>query len=173
MDPTSHILEEDAVVWVEKALHHGWTGWVSWKDFIDLEFFTKLFSLKLSRLWDLDRDARVYLIDERDASSPDPVDTRKLALDIHHNNMVREAISEESGVLQETCFKEKRESAETRGLKSPNAVWLVHVISAWYLRLYKTMLSYLQKFVCFDTPYSARRNPPIKCLKCWTLWLFR
>jgi hypothetical protein len=34
------------------------------EDLIDFDFFMKLLSLKLSRLWDLDNDARMYLIDE-------------------------------------------------------------------------------------------------------------
>lgn len=56
---------------------------MSREDLIDLEFFTKLLFLKFSGLWDLDHDARMDLIDKGDASSPDPVHTRKLALDIH------------------------------------------------------------------------------------------
>jgi hypothetical protein len=59
---------------------------MSREDLIDLKFFTKLLFLKLSGLWDLDHDARMDLVDEGDASSPDPVHTRKLASDIHDKN---------------------------------------------------------------------------------------
>lgn len=59
---------------------------MSREDLIDLKFFTELFSFKISGLWDLDHDARVDLIDEGDASSPDPVHTRELVLDIHDKN---------------------------------------------------------------------------------------
>jgi hypothetical protein len=61
---------------------------MSREDLIDLEFFMKLLSLKLSRLWDLDYDARMDLIDKGNAASPNPVHTRKLALDIHDKNMM-------------------------------------------------------------------------------------
>lgn len=46
----------------------------------------KLLSLKLSGLWHFDHDTRVDLMDEGDASSSDPVHTRKLVLDIHDKN---------------------------------------------------------------------------------------
>jgi hypothetical protein len=50
---------------------------------IYLELFLKLFPLEFPRLWDFDHDARVDLINKRDASAPDPMNTWKLALDIH------------------------------------------------------------------------------------------
>ena len=53
------------------------------EDLINLDFFTKLLSLKFSRSWDLEQDARMDLVDEGDAPFPDPVHPRKLALDIH------------------------------------------------------------------------------------------
>jgi hypothetical protein len=56
---------------------------MSRKYLIDLEFFEKLLSLILAGFWDLDHDARMDLIDEGDASFPDPVHTRKLLLDSH------------------------------------------------------------------------------------------
>lgn len=43
----------------------------------------ELSPLEFSRLRDLNHDARVDLVDERDTSSPDPVHIRELALDIH------------------------------------------------------------------------------------------
>jgi hypothetical protein len=58
------------------------------EDLIDLEFFMKLLSLKLSRLWDLDYNVRMDLIDKGNAASLNPVHTRKLALDIHDKNMM-------------------------------------------------------------------------------------
>jgi len=42
-----------------------------------------LLLLKFSRLWDFDHDERVDLVDEGDASSPDPMHGRELALYIH------------------------------------------------------------------------------------------
>jgi hypothetical protein len=43
----------------------------------------ELLPLKLSRFRDLDHDVRVDLVNERDASPPNPVHSRKLALNIH------------------------------------------------------------------------------------------
>lgn len=57
---------------------------MSRKDLVDLDFFLKLFSLKLARFWDLNHDLRMDLIDKGDASFPDPVHIRKLLLGSHH-----------------------------------------------------------------------------------------
>jgi hypothetical protein len=53
------------------------------KYFIDLDFMLKLLSFKLARLWDLDHNKRMDLIDKRDASMPNPVHARELLLDTH------------------------------------------------------------------------------------------
>lgn len=92
------------------------------EDVIDLEFFMKLLSLKLSGLWDLDHDARVDLIDERDASPPDPVHTRKLALDIHESMTRRRCekryLEEQAGVEEGvTCSRREVRKGE-KGMHS-------------------------------------------------------
>ena len=50
------------------------------ENLIDLEFVLELLPVKLPRLRDLDHNARMDLIDKGNASSPDPMDTGKLAL---------------------------------------------------------------------------------------------
>jgi hypothetical protein len=71
---------------MEETLHDRGAGLVSREGLINLEFSAKLFSLELSGLWHLGHNARMDLVDEGDASSPDPVHTRKLALDVHNEN---------------------------------------------------------------------------------------
>lgn len=80
---TSHVLEEDATARKEKTLHNRGTRRILREYLIYLELFLKLFPLEFPRLWDFDHDARVDLINKRDASAPDPMNTWKLALDIH------------------------------------------------------------------------------------------
>jgi hypothetical protein len=63
---------------------------MSRKDIIDLKFFPKLLSLKLAGFRDLDHDARMDLIDERDGSFPDTVHTRKLLLDSHNKEKLQQ-----------------------------------------------------------------------------------
>lgn len=74
------------------------------ENLIYFEFLTKLFSLNLPGLGDLDHDARMDLIDKRDASSPDPVHIRKLALDIHDVDTVGEAIFCRGLLVKKTCL---------------------------------------------------------------------
>lgn len=57
------------------------------EDLVNLKIVSKLFSLPLSRVWDLDHDARMDLIDERDGPFPDPIYARKLTLGGHNNAM--------------------------------------------------------------------------------------
>jgi hypothetical protein len=80
---TSHILEEDAAARKEKTLYNRGTRRILREYLIYLELFLKLFPLEFPRLRDFDHDARVDLVNERNASTPDPVNTWKLALDIH------------------------------------------------------------------------------------------
>ena len=61
---------------------------MSGKYLIDLEFFLKLLCLKLAGFRDLDHDARMDLIDEGDASFPDPMHTRKLLLGSHNKEKI-------------------------------------------------------------------------------------
>lgn len=62
---------------------------MSRKDLIDLNFFLKLFSLKLARLWDLNHNSRMDFIDEGDTSFPDPVHSRKLLLCSHNKEKMQ------------------------------------------------------------------------------------
>lgn len=80
---TSHILEEDAAAGKEKTLHDRGIRWLLREYLIYLELFAELFPLEIPRLRDFDHDARMDLVNERDASTPDPVHPRKLALYIH------------------------------------------------------------------------------------------
>lgn len=80
---TSHVLEEDSTVGKMKTLHDRGTGRILREYLIYLELFMELLLLKLPRLRDFDHDTRVDLVHERDTSTPDPVDSRILALDIH------------------------------------------------------------------------------------------
>lgn len=56
---------------------------MSGEDVVNLDFFPELLPLEFTGFWDLHHDARMDLIDERDASSPDPVHIGKLVLDTH------------------------------------------------------------------------------------------
>jgi len=81
----------------------------------------ELLPLKFSRLRDLDHDARVDLVNEGDTSSPDPVQTRELALNIHHENIMREGDVLRSKDTKSSVFQEggeqrgKNESQEKAG----------------------------------------------------------
>jgi hypothetical protein len=83
--------------------------------------FMELLPLKFSRLRDLDHDARVDLINEGDTSSPDPVHSRELALNIHHENIMREGDVLRSKGHQVFCIskggqaKSENESQEKAG----------------------------------------------------------
>lgn len=80
---TSHGLEEDATARKVKALHNRGTMRIVREYLIYLELLMELLPLEFPRLRRFDHDARVDLVNERDASAPDPVDTRILALNIH------------------------------------------------------------------------------------------
>jgi hypothetical protein len=86
---TFHVLEENAVLCVEKTLHNRGTGCMLQEDVIDVAFSTKLLSFKLAGLWDLDDDTRMDLIDEGDSSPPKPAHAGKSALRIHERKHTR------------------------------------------------------------------------------------
>jgi hypothetical protein len=64
MGPTSHVLEDNAVICIEETLHYGMTGRMFGEDVVNLDFFPELLLLEFSGFWDLDHDARMDLIDE-------------------------------------------------------------------------------------------------------------
>lgn len=68
---------------------------MSGEDVVNLDFFPELLPLEFPGFWDLHHDARMDLIDERDASFPDPVHIGKLVLDTH---------AKRKYVLQKECF---------------------------------------------------------------------
>lgn len=57
------------------------------ENLIDLELSLKLLSFKVAVFRDLDHDTRVDLIDEGDASFPDPTYIRKPLLNSHSKGM--------------------------------------------------------------------------------------
>lgn len=87
MGRTSHVLEEDAVVCREEALHHGGTRRVLREDLIYSMFLAELLSFKFVGDWDLNHNAGMNFIHVRDTSFPNPVHVRELALDIHDTGM--------------------------------------------------------------------------------------
>lgn len=117
-DGTSHVLEEDAVVCAEETLHHREARRMLREDLIDFEFFTKLLSLKCSGLWDLDHDARMDLVDKGDASFPDPVHTRKLALAAHNMSNMRSDTRRAGAQENVLCFR-RGVSEEKKGGAGP------------------------------------------------------
>jgi len=80
---TSYIFKEDTAVGKEKILYNRGTKEILREYSIYLYLFKKLLSLEFPRLGDFDHDTRVDLVNKRDISAPDPVDTRILALNIH------------------------------------------------------------------------------------------
>lgn len=56
---------------------------MSREDVVNLDFFPELLPLEFTGFWDLHHDARMDLIDERDAPFPDPVHIGKLVFDTH------------------------------------------------------------------------------------------
>lgn len=82
---------------------------MSREDLVDLEFFLKLLSFKLSGFGDLDNDMRMDLVDEGDTSFPDPVYMGKLVFGFQDKNeMSRRDISkithEESSIAAVSDF---------------------------------------------------------------------
>lgn len=71
-----------------KTLHDKGARRILWEYAVYLDLFAELFPFLFSWLRDLDRNARVDLVNERDASFPDPVDTRELVFDIHDENIM-------------------------------------------------------------------------------------
>lgn len=85
---TSHVLKENAVIRIEETLHYRRAYRTLRKNLIYLEFLLKLLSFKVARLRYLHHDARVDLVDKRDAPFPDPVHLRELLPDTHINDII-------------------------------------------------------------------------------------
>ena len=80
---TSYILKEDTIVGKVKILYNRGTRRVLREYLIYFKLLLELLSLKSSRLRDFDHDTRIDLVYERDTSTPNPVDSGILALDIY------------------------------------------------------------------------------------------
>jgi hypothetical protein len=109
---------------MEETLHDRGAGLVSREGLINLDFSAKLFSLEVSGLWHLGHNARMDLVDEGDASSPDPVHTRKLALDVHDENryVLKSRTDAEVPVL--SVFRERECEERGREGKEGPVLWM-------------------------------------------------
>jgi len=100
----SYILKKDTAVGKEKILYNRETKKILREYSIYLYFFKKLLSLEFPRFGDFDHDTRVDLVNKKDISAPDPVDTRILVLNIYSRE--KDIRREKSNVL---VFIKKRD----------------------------------------------------------------